>query len=397
MKINFHYILKTCFLLSAFLLVFPNKVREIPFALLGLFSIIVYLREKIYNKKDIILFLYFFVLTISLLYTKDLKHGFQHIESQLPFFYLPFTYLVFLRKKMMSSDFIIKWIQLFNLANVLFFIYFLTYFLFQSQLISYNNIRTTLDTLPFLGIHPIYISIIAVLAIFTNLHTQNKYKALQYIFVSVNLFLLLLSGVRATLLLFPIIMLAFLLVSNLRLINKIYMVLCIFILSFGVIIFNKDFIKRLSEISNPITYNQVNLHNSTSIRRSIWDCALMQAKHSNPIIGEGPGDTRGLLQKCYDSKYPELNKYYNTHNQYLSIYISLGIIGLITIALFLYSISKTVSPQNKIYFIFTLIFYLYMFIFENVLERKYGVLIFLSLLLFVFNSNTKNRVNSNEK
>ena len=395
MKINLHYILKTCFLLSAFLLIFPNKVREIPFALLGLFSIIVYFREKIYNKKDIILFLYFFLLTISLLYTKDLKYGFQHIESQLPFFYLPFTYLVFIRKKIISSDFIIKWIQLFNLANVLFFIYFLTYFLFQSQLISYNNIRTTLDTIPLLGIHPIYISI-AVLAIFTNLHTQNKHKALQYIFVSVNLFLLVISGVRATLLLFPIIMLAFLLVSNLRLINKIYMVLCIFILSFGVIIFNKDFIKRLSEISNPITYNQVNLHNSTSIRRSIWDCVLMQAKHSNPIIGEGPGDTRELLQKCYDSKYPELNKYYNTHNQYFSIYISLGIIGLITITLFLYSISKSVSPQNKIYFIFTLIFYLYMFIFENVLERKYGVLIFLSFLLFVFNSNTKNRLNSNE-
>ena len=122
-----------------------------------------------------------------------------------------------------------------------------------------------------------------------------------------------------------------------------------------------------------------------------------QAKYSNPIIGEGLGDTRGLLQKCYDSKYPELNKYYNTHNQYLSIYISLGIIGLITIALFLYSISKSVSPQNKIYFIFTLIFYLYMFIFENILERKYGVLIFLTFILFVFNSNTKNQLNSNEK
>jgi O-antigen ligase len=174
------------------------------------------------------------------------------------------------------------------------------------------------------------------------------------------------------------------------------MVLWIFILSLGVIIFNKDFIKRLSEISNPITYNQVSLHNSTSIRTSIWDCALTQAKHSNPFIGEGIGATRGLLQKCYDSKFPELNKYYNTHNQYLSIYISTGIIGLISIIFFLYSISKSVSPQNKKYFIFTLIFYLYMFIFENVLERKYGVLIFLTFLLFVFNNNNKKQLNINE-
>jgi O-antigen ligase len=389
MKINFHSILKTCFLLSAFLIVLPNKIKEIPFALLGLFSIIFYFREKLYNKKDIILFLYFSVLTVSLLYTSDLKYGFRYLESQLPFFYLPFTYLVFNRKKMISDDLIKKWIQFFNLSIFLFFILFLTYFLFQFRLISYNNIRTALDTIPLLGIHPIYISIIVVLALFTNLHTQNKHKVLQYIFICINLFLLVMSGVRATLLFFPIIMSAFFLMSKLRLINKIYVVLLILVLSFGVVIFNKDFTKRLSEISNPSTYTQVNLHNSTSIRNTIWDCALIQAKYSNPIIGEGLGDTRGLLQKCYDSKYPELNKYYNTHNQYLSIYISLGIIGLFTIVLFLYSISKSISPQNRIYFIFTLIFYLYMFIFENVLERKYGVLIFLTFLLFIFNNNQK--------
>lgn len=395
MKINYHYIIKKCFLLSALLLVLPNKVREIPLALLGLFSIILYFREKIFNKQDIFLFLYFFVLAFSLIYTKDIKYGFQYLESQLPFFYLPFTYLVFTRNFFLSSDFIIKWIKLFNLSNVLFSIFFISYFLFQSQSISYNNIRTALDTIPLLGIHPIYISIIAVLAIFTNLHTQNKHKALQFIFIFVNLFLLVISGVRATLLLFPIIILAFLLISNLRLIIKIYMVLLILILSYGVVIFNKDFTKRLSEILNPVTYNQVNLHNSTSIRASIWDCALIQAKHSNPLIGEGIGSTRGLLQKCYDSKYPELNKYYNTHNQYLSIYVSTGIIGLISIILFLYLISKSVSLQNKKYFIFTLIFYLYMFIFENVLERKYGLLFFLTFLLFVFNNNKK-QLNINE-
>ncbi len=397
MKINFHFILKTCFLLSALILVLPNKIREIPFALLGLFAIIYYFREKLYKKKDIIFFLYFLVLAFSLIYSNNLKYGFRYLEAQLPFFYLPFAYLVFSRRQIIDEQTIKKWISFFNLSNLLFLLSFVFYFLLQSQEVSYNNIRTSFDTMPLLGIHPIYLSIIAVLTIFSNFYSQNKSKVIQYFFISVNLALLVMTGVRATLLFFPIIITAFFLLSKTSFYYKIKICLFIFSLFFCFTIFNKDFTKRLSEISNPQTYSQVNLHNSASIRSSIWDCALTQAKQSNPIFGEGLGDTRGLLQYCYDSQYPELNKYYNTHNQYLSIYISIGFVGLLTIAIFLYTISKSVSIQNKKYFSFTLVFYSYMFIFENVLERKYGVLIFLTFLLFIFNNNQKDNIELNEK
>lgn len=397
MKINFYFILRTCFLLTALILVFPNKIREVPFATLGLFSIIFYFKEKLYKKKDILFFLYFLVLTFSLIYSNNLKYGFRYLEAQLPFFYLPFAYLVFIRREILNKESIKKWIFFFNLSNVLFLILFVFYFLIQSQEVSYNNIRTSFDTMPFLGVHPIYLSIIAVLSIFSNFYSQNKSRFLQYFFISINLVLLVMTGVRATLLFFPIIITAFFLFSKTSLYYKIKICLLIFSLFFCFTIFNKDFTKRLSEISNPQTYSQLNLHNSASIRSSVWDCALTQAKQSNPIIGEGLGDTRGLLQDCYDSQYPELNKYYNTHNQYLSIYISIGVIGLLTIAIFLYRVSRSVSIQNKKYFSFTLIFYLYMFIFENVLERKYGVLIFLTFLLFIFNNNQKDNIRLHEE
>ena len=172
MKINFHFILKTCFLLSALILVLPNKIREIPFALLGLFAIIYYFREKLYKKKDIIFFLYFLVLAFSLIYSNNLKYGFRYLEAQLPFFYLPFAYLVFSRRQIIDEQTIKKWISFFNLSNLLFLLSFVFYFLLQSQEVSYNNIRTSFDTMPLLGIHPIYLSIIAVLTIFSNFYSQ---------------------------------------------------------------------------------------------------------------------------------------------------------------------------------------------------------------------------------
>ena len=149
------------------------------FALLGLFAIIYYFREKLYKKKDIIFFLYFLVLAFSLIYSNNLKYGFRYLEAQLPFFYLPFAYLVFSRRQIIDEQTIKKWISFFNLSNLLFLLSFVFYFLLQSQEVSYNNIRTSFDTMPLLGIHPIYLSIIAVLTIFSNFYSQNKSKVIH--------------------------------------------------------------------------------------------------------------------------------------------------------------------------------------------------------------------------
>lgn len=397
MKVNIKLVLKVAFLSTSLLLILPNVVREIPFAILGVFSIIFYFKEKIYKKRDFYLFIYFFVVTISLVYTDNLKYGLRYLEAQLPFFYLPFAYLVFNRRYIIDENTREKWVFLFNLSNSLFLFFFTFYFLFQIEEISYNNIRTFFDTIHLFGIHPIYLSIIAVLAFFSNLYLPNRCRFFQYAFICSNLILLLLTGVRSALLFFPFLLTLFFLVSKSGVFFKIKIGLLIFSI-FSIFLFlNKDFSKRLAEITNPRTYNQIDLYNSASVRNSVWDCALIQAKQSNPYIGEGLGDTRGLLQGCYNSKYPELDKYYNTHNQYLSIYISVGAIGLIAFGLFLYEIFKTVTQRNKKYFLYTFVFYLYMFIFENVLERKYGILIFLAFMLLIFNSNYKINNDNNEK
>lgn len=392
MQIKINFALKIAFLSTSLMLVLPNGLREVPFALLSFISIIYYFKEKIYKKEDVLLFIYFSILVGSLLYTENLKFGFRYLEAQLPFFYLPFAYFVFNRTEIINNSIRNKWIVFFNIANIVFLIFFLSYFLYQSNAITYNNIRTTLDTMPLFGIHPIYLSIISVLSIFSNFYSPNKIKLLQYIFVCTNLILLFLTGVRSTLLFFPLLITLFFLSSKSSVFFKVKVGLLIFMLSIGFIVLNKDFSKRLSEITNPQTYSEVMLHNSASIRTSVWDCALKQAKQSNILYGEGLGDTRDLLQKCYNSKYPELNKYYNTHNQYLSIYISVGILGIVAFALFLYLISRNIVDQTKIYFNYTLLFYLYMFIFENVLERKYGILIFLVFLLLVYNKKNKNYI-----
>ena len=78
----------------------------------------------------------------------------------------------------------------------------------------------------------------------------------------------------------------------------------------------------------PVSYAAVNTNNSTSVRIAVWDCGIQKIKSSNPIIGNGIGDVPSILQECYDAEYPELGKFYNTHNQYFSILSTCFILSL---------------------------------------------------------------------
>jgi hypothetical protein len=68
----------------------------------------------------------------------------------------------------------------------------------------------------------------------------------------------------------------------------------------------------------PVSYQVVNPNNSTSIRSAVWDCSIQKIKSSNHLIRNGVGDVlyfAGMLRYVH----PDLDKYYNTHNQYFSI------------------------------------------------------------------------------
>ena len=134
----------------------------------------------------------------------------------------------------------------------------------------------------------------------------------------------------------------------------------------------------------PISFSKVNPENSTSVRFVVWNCSIQQIKNTNILIGNGIGDVPLVLQECYDAHYPKLDKYYNTHNQYFSIMLGTGLIGLISfLFFFIYLFNHALKCKNNFQMI-SILFYIYMFNFENIIERKYGILVLFFFLFYVF-------------
>lgn len=375
----------------AFFILLPNSIKELPFVALGLFSIIVFVKEiKIDTKAFIILALFFVVNLFSLLYSKDLPYGLKRIEGFLPLLYLAFSYCVFSKMELrFDRKFVEKWILIFNGSNFVFLIIVGFYFYYKSIPVSYNSIRTVFDEIPLINMHPIYLSITSVLGLMSCIYIFTKNQKMVAFLIIVNVVLLYLTGARSTFIGFFIILFMVLFFGRLSLKIKFMLGIISCLIIYVLFGFNSDFKKRFREMIIPVSYAVVNPNNSTSIRFAVWDCSLQKIKSSNHLIGNGVGDVPSILQECYDTQYPELGKYYNTHNQYFSILLGTGLIGLFSFMLFfVYLFSCALKNRNK-FLLVLILFYLYIFNFENILERKYGVLLMLFFLFFVFNIFTK--------
>lgn len=375
----------------AFFILLPNSIKELPFMLLGLFSIVVFIRErKIDTKMFIILILFFVVNLFSLLYTKDLFYGLKRIEGFLPLLYLAFSYCVFSKMELrFERKFVENWILIFNGSNFVFLIIVSLYFYYQNIPITYNTIRTVFNEIPLINMHPIYLSITSVLGLMSCIYIfRNNVKKGSFLIV-VNVLLLFLTGARATFIGFFMILFLVLFFGRLSLKIKFSVGVVSCFLIYFLFAFNSDFKKRFREMIIPVSYSKVNPNNSTSVRIAVWDCGIQKIKSSNILIGNGIGDVPSVLQQCYDAQYPELEKYYNTHNQYFSIIIGTGLIGLLSFLLFFVYLFIDALKNKNNFLLVLVLFYLYIFNFENIIERKYGILLLLFFLFFVFNIFTK--------
>ena len=133
---------------------------------------------------------------------------------------------------------------------------------------------------------------------------------------------------------------------------------------------------RFIELLNKESFEQVNLNNSTSIRFYILKCSIKMALEK-PFFGHGLGDVQNELDLRYNINETILpsNKY-NSHNQYLFVWLSSGIIGLIFFLLFLYYCFSLAVRSQDYFFLSILILFAVSFLFENILSRQSGVILF---------------------
>jgi O-antigen ligase len=195
----------------------------------------------------------------------------------------------------------------------------------------------------------VYVSIAIVIFIFQLTTNQGKtekpsgwiYPAILWLF-----FIIFLLASRAAMLSLLFIILIY--VGSVILRRKKYMegFILLFSLVIGSILLVTLFPKTLNrfqgttetayQFDNKNTENHFNATfdtskwNSSNTRAAIWTCA-MEVWRAQPLLGTGIGDKNDELRKKYEEKnfWYALTTNKNTHNQYLDILVSMGLVGLI--------------------------------------------------------------------
>lgn len=134
--------------------------------------------------------------------------------------------------------------------------------------------------------------------------------------------------------------------------------------------------KSIYELDHYLNYGRVNGF-SIAMRLEYWANTWKLIKQ-NPLIGVGTGDVKSAIKAQYEENNTSLEKDFQkrTHNQYLSIWLGMGVFGFVYFFLMLiYPLSiKTLNHKNLV-LSFLLIAGL-SFLSEDTLETQAGVTFF---------------------
>lgn len=108
-----------------------------------------------------------------------------------------------------------------------------------------------------------------------------------------------------------------------------------------------------------------------------WQCAIDLIKEK-PIFGYGSGDEIPLLMKLYKERNMKISyaEEFNTHNQYLSILIKHGVVGLlIFLGMLAYFFRLAIESKNFLYLSFLILMSIG-FLTENIIDANKGIFFF---------------------
>lgn len=381
----------------------PHKFEGLSVILLILCSVIYsFITGKSYRyyKTFLIVSSVYLLLFISVLLSTNTSEGFKKMETMLSLLVFPIVFYLLLGKTQLDFSKIRFFLMKSYYTSCLVFstisFYLFTTYQNPKYLFADSNFyRMAILDNKYLGEHPIYVSIFTSIAIifgFSFFDKERKYSWKNLIlFISQTclitlLFLLMSKGV----------IVALVIVFVVKLIRQkkskkihVFSSLLAFSLLF---VFIPQQNNRFKEIINLNSYEALDENNSTSIRVIIYKCGI-QTLIKSPFLGSGIGDVQEQLDKCYNKQQVNFTKgMYNSHNQYLFIWLSAGILGFLIFICFLaYYFKNAIQYDDHIMFS-VLILYCTVFLFENVLSRQSGVIFFSFLVNFFLwdNLNKKN-------
>lgn len=152
------------------------------------------------------------------------------------------------------------------------------------------------------------------------------------------------------------------------------------VLIFVLAVFNISFLKSrfIDEYKSAELAPPIGLHtNSLNIRIGIWKCSI-KVFRENWLLGTGIGDVQPELDNCYSSFDTDVYKegVYNTHNNFLAVAVSTGIIGLISFVFMLgFHLVHSLRNNNTLFVLFLVVVVICMLT-ENILSRNHGVVFY---------------------
>ncbi|HIB36730.1 O-antigen ligase family protein [Mesonia sp.] len=378
------------------LVLLPSNLKAIVIGIVFLSLLLFRFKNKFYlNKKFFITNgLFFFFLTLTLIYSSNLGYGIKKLSTMSSLVVFPFMFSL-LRKEernylFSNLDTYLKTyiFSIFILNAGLFIWFWATNYTFDEMLIHFAT-AIDKDAGKF-NIHPIYISIHCALAIifsaFLLFKNQKTLSLVSLLLIDAGLlsFILLYSKKGPIIALVLVLTLLVLSQKNINITRPYLMGVFTFILLIATIPKTREKFYEIIAMENL----QEGKASSTNIRYSIYTKSLEVIEEA-PVLGYGIGDYNERLFKAYyESENYILQKgRYNSHNQILSFLLIGGIVlmivfmGYLTLN-FLYAIRL----DNK-FFIAVMLFYFLNMLTENILEREDGV-IFFALFLNLFSLNS---------
>jgi O-antigen ligase len=140
------------------------------------------------------------------------------------------------------------------------------------------------------------------------------------------------------------------------------------------------------------------------VRQLLEECTAELGDRSI-VSGLGVGDAKPAFNQCIQKRDHELELFsFNTHNQFTSIYLMVGVLGLLFFLVqIVYVINRSMRAGDMM--VLGIVMYLLIIMFsENLLEREDGVLLYAYFICFMaaharrkqripkFERNTYNRV-----
>jgi O-antigen ligase len=390
-----------CFLIyinSATILV-PDKFKAWPIGLLLLTVIVRYFKLNgkpiLETKKFLVSIGFFIVLVFSITYSSDISFAIRKLETGASLFIFPLIFYIVGADKVLFTEKTIQTLKLTFIFSLIFFListfsffYFTEpFYTFKSTLVHYTNLVDI--RIKHYEIHSIYLSIyIGVAIIFALSIIRNCKPSLRKILFFVLLLLIIFMAIlnkKGPIISLGIVGFIVLIKNKFNYKRILYLSsISIILILFIIYVPKYNNVNKFSELWNVENFKSNN-NSSTGIRIQIYQCAIKKIVQS-PIYGYGWGDTKKVLNDCYSQKNENLLKRnYNSHNQFLSILLSVGVLGFLAFLYYLFYVLKISNKRkSQLLFLLTLYFCLNMLT-ENILEREDGVIIialFISVFLF---------------